>query len=57
MEATDSDDRYHTVGADARPLDGYGAVELDDGEIIVYDLDDEGGWVQSSDWIGLAFMA
>jgi len=57
MTATDSADRYHTVGADARPLEGYGTVELDDGDIIVYDLDDESGWVQSSDWIGLEFMA
>ncbi len=48
---------YRTVGTDARSLDGYGAIELDEGDLVVYDIDHEAGWVQSTDWIDLAFMA
>ncbi len=58
MTKTDTTDgEYRTVGADARAFDGYGAVELDDDDLIVYDIDNEEGWIQSSDWIGLEFMA
>lgn len=58
MTTTDTrDTQYETVGTDATDLTGFGAVELDDGDLIVYDVDGEEGWVQSSDWIGLEFMA
>jgi hypothetical protein len=60
MTATDADGgddgTYRTVGVDAPDVDGYAAVELDDGGLIVYDLDREERWVQSTDWIGLEFM-
>lgn len=51
-----SGSKYTTIGAEAVEYDGYGSVELDDGELIVYDTDDERRWIQSDDWIGLEFM-
>lgn len=59
MSATNTDaggGEYATLGVDADVYEGYASIELDDGELIVYDVADEAGWVQSSDWIGLEFM-
>lgn len=56
MAETDASDEFRTVGADACSLDEYDAVELDDGDLIVYEVEAEEGWIQSSDWISLEFM-
>ncbi len=56
-DARDSGGDYDTVGIGAPDLEQFGAVELADGELIVYDIDREEGWIQSSDWIGREFMA
>lgn len=46
---TDPDDSYGrpTAGPDASQYDRYGRVETANGELIVYDRDDEEGWIQS----------
>lgn len=36
-----------TLGVDARSLDAYGCVTTQDGEVIVFDRDDEDAWIQS----------
>lgn len=36
-----------TVGIDAISLDAFAAVDTDDGEMIVYDRENEDAWIQS----------
>jgi hypothetical protein len=52
----DGDTEYGTVGVDARELGRFADVTLEDGEVIVYDQENEDAWVQSSSAIGLEFM-
>lgn len=47
---------YRTVGVDAADLERYAAVRLEDGEVIIYDRDEEDAWFQSASAIGLEFM-
>jgi hypothetical protein len=56
--STDNDDtRYRTVGTEATELQRYADVSLEDGEVIIYDRDNEAAWIQSPSAIGLEFMA
>jgi hypothetical protein len=41
---------------DAAELRGYAEVRLDSGDVIIYDEDNEDGWIQSDSAIGLEFM-
>lgn len=52
-EARTSDDAEPTMGPDALDYERYGAVETGDDELIVYDVDDSAGWVQSSAFVDL----
>jgi len=55
---TDDDEiRYRTVGMDATELQRYADVSLENGEVIIYDRDNEAAWIQSESAIGLGFMA
>lgn len=38
---------------DADPSPRYADVETNDGDLIVYDEDEEEAWIQSSTWTGL----
>jgi hypothetical protein len=53
----DDETRYQTVETDAADLQRYAAVTLEDGEVIIYDQDNESAWIQSESAIGLEFMA
>lgn len=44
---TQSEDLPATLGIDATPLESFAAVDTADGQLIVYDRDDEAGWIQS----------
>ena len=46
MRATCPDD-CTTVGVDARPLERYEDVVAEDGDLIVYDNEDQEAWIQS----------
>jgi len=54
--STDGDTEYRTVGVDAPELQQYAAVSLEDGEVIIYDQDNEKAWIQSPSALGLEFM-
>lgn len=41
------------MGPDALDYERYGAVETGDDELIVYDVDDSAGWVQSSAFVDI----
>lgn len=45
--STDDADEYTTVGPDAAGYDRYAAVSLADGELLLYDRDEEDAWLQS----------
>lgn len=52
-DARTPDDAEPTMGPDALDYERYGAVETGDDELIVYDVDDSAGWVQSSAFVDL----
>jgi hypothetical protein len=54
---TDDDAEYETIGMDAPHLQRYAEVTLEDGEVVIYDVENEGAWVQSASAIVLEFMA
>jgi len=47
---------YQTVGADATEFERYADVRLEEGEVVVYDRDNEEAWIQSESAIGLDHM-
>jgi len=57
VRTDDDETRYRTVGMDATELQRYADVSLENGEVIIYDRDNEAAWIQSESAIGLAFMA
>jgi len=56
VRTDDSGTEYRTIGMDATELQQYADVSLDDGQVIIYDEDNEHAWVQSHSGIGLEFM-
>jgi hypothetical protein len=56
IRTDDSDPEYRTVGTDATELEPYEDVQLGDGQVIIYDEDNESAWIQSPSAIGLEFM-
>jgi len=49
LDADDrSNRRYPTLGIDAASLSRYDDVEADDGDLLVYDVENEDAWVQST---------
>lgn len=58
MAATPDDvpEEYTTVGTDANDVDSYEHVTLENGDVIVYDAENEDAWIQSASAIGLAFV-
>jgi len=53
----DDETRYRTVGMDAAEFQQFADVTLENGEVIIYDQDNESAWIQSESAIGLDFMA
>jgi hypothetical protein len=56
VQTDDDTTRYRTVGVDATDLRRYAEVALENGEVIIYDRDNEDAWFQSASAIGLEFM-
>jgi len=56
VRTDDEETRYRTVGMDAAELERYADVTLENGDVIVYDQDNEAAWIQSPSAIGLEFM-
>lgn len=56
VRTSDDEARYRTVGMDAAELQRYADVTLENGEVIIYDEDNEAAWIQSESAIGLEFM-
>jgi len=56
VRTDDSTTDYQTIGMDATELGQYADVSLDDGQVIIYDKDNEEAWVQSHSAIGVEFM-
>lgn len=49
LDADDcSNRRYPTLGVDAVPLSRYDDVEVEEGEMLVYDAEHEEAWIQST---------
>lgn len=55
-DATDDASSHPTTGPDASDYTRYDVVVLDGDEFIVYDVDDEHGWIQSSVCVDLEEM-
>jgi hypothetical protein len=49
----DSHDRLPTTGADPIEYDRYKAIYAADDELLIYDLEDEQRWIQSSQTVHL----
>jgi hypothetical protein len=45
-----------TLGVDAVPLDDFDDMESGDGDLIVYDVNEEEAWVQSSLYVSRESM-
>jgi len=56
VRTDDGGTEYRTVGADATDLERYEDVTLEDGQVIIYDTDNEAAWLQSHSGIGAEFM-
>lgn len=52
----DDTDRPATVDVDAATVEHLRQVRLDDGALPIYDVDDEGAWIQSTDTVTLDAM-
>ena len=48
IEAHYPPDDCPTVGIDANPLERFADVSTDDGELLVYDRENEDAWIQSN---------
>lgn len=55
--AEDDDVEFQTVGMDATELDRYAEVDLEGGDVVIYDRDNEDAWIQSRAAVGLDSMA
>lgn len=58
MPVRSDEDRteYQTVGTGATEFEQYADVRLEEGEVVIYDRDNEEAWIQSESAIGLDFM-
>lgn len=56
ISTNDADDaeEYTTVGPEASDYERYAMVSLDDGEVLLYDRDDEDAWIQSDASVDVA---
>lgn len=58
MSASSSEDeRFVTIGIDAHTEGRYADVTLEDGEVMIYDEDNQDAWFQSDSAIALDMMA
>lgn len=53
---TRADSEYQTIGVDAAELQRYAEVTLENGEVVIYDQENENAWIQSPSALGLEFM-
>ena len=51
LSTRDNTDHHRSVGIEATPLERYSAVELDGGELIVYNQEINDAWIQSDLWV------
>jgi hypothetical protein len=54
--STDERGEFETIGVEAADMSRYADVQVEDGEVIVYDRDVESAWIQSDSALGLEFM-
>lgn len=57
VRTDDGDADYQTIGIDALEFDSYREVVLDDGEVIIYDANADGTWMQSTEAVDIESMA
>jgi len=58
MSASSSEDEHFvTIGVDAHTGGRYADVTLEDGEVLIYDEDNQDAWFQSDSAISLDVMA
>jgi len=57
VRSEDDDTEFRTVGMDATDLRRYAEITLEDGDVVIYDQDNEDGWVQSGSAVDLEAMA
>lgn len=57
--STRSDDGadYTTVGVDAPQMERFDAITLEDGDLLVYDRDNEDAWIQTDTAVDLETLA
>lgn len=48
-----STDEPPTVGVDAESLERYGTMSADEGDLIIYDREGDGAWIQSDRYAAL----
>lgn len=54
---TSDDTDYETIGVDASELERYAELNLEDGELVIYDQKNEDAWVQSGAAVEVTSMA
>lgn len=47
VRTSGDDPRYKTIGADVVELSRYANISLENGEVVIYDVDNEDAWIQS----------
>jgi hypothetical protein len=57
MEVRNDDDSDETVGIEAANLERYTDIRLENGEVVIYDVDDENAWIQAASAVPLETMA
>ncbi|AGN00695.1 hypothetical protein L593_03720 [Salinarchaeum sp. Harcht-Bsk1] len=51
-----TDRSFETSGVDAVSYDRYDQIRIDDGQVLIYDRDEEDGWLQSTLAVDLEVM-
>lgn len=51
------DDQFVTIGVDAQDMHRYAELTLENGEVLIYDRENENAWFQSESAIQLEMMA
>jgi hypothetical protein len=52
----DGGGEFETIGVEAADMSRYEDVQVENGEVIIYDRDVESAWIQSDSALGLEFM-
>lgn len=57
MEVRNDDDSDETIAIEAANLERYTDIRLENGEVVIYDVDDENAWIQAASAVPLETMA